>query len=141
MSDPMEALKKYKPPCSCFDDDSDVLYDRLKTSVKLAHEAGTAFIMRCAEEGFCRQALPFVMEDIIINIVTRIVAENRKSVIASDSARLESLAHIVDLEKRLTEKINELYACARSMEAEEKALKEDVDALMMFAPRNGETLQ
>jgi hypothetical protein len=130
-------LKKYKPGCSCFNGDDDMLIDRLKSSVKISHALGQMFIEMAASWTFCRQALPFIMEDVLINIATRIVAENMTSEIASEGARVETLALFVDLEKRLTEKVNEIYACARGMEEEER----QEAAAIWSRPRNGETLQ
>ncbi len=137
MSDPVEMLKKYKPGCSCFNSDDDTLIERLKSSVKISHALGQMFIEMAGSWSFCRQALPFIMEDVVINMATRIVAENMTTEVASEGARVETLALFVDLEKRLTEKVNEIYSCARMMEEEER----DEAAAVMARPRMGETLQ
>jgi hypothetical protein len=112
MSDILEVTKKYAPDCACFQDDSGYAM-RVAMSVTIGQHFATGIMKTCDEYGFCRAALPHVLDDVILNATTIIAISGTIIECGSVEAERELVRVLTGIESRLIEKVRAAHAGAR----------------------------
>lgn len=108
---PKGAFPPDLPKCGCFDPrNSEALaWDSCARVANIVQAIGGAITVTAAEQGLCKESLPFLLDMLTINVLAYVVSSGTAIEIGSQEAQWETERLVTGTEERLLRAVRHVY--------------------------------
>lgn len=99
------------PKCSCFDPriSEALAWDSCARVANIVQVTGGAITVAAADQGLCKESLPFLLDMLVINVMAYVVTSGTAIEMGSQEAQWETERLVAGMEERLLRSVRHVY--------------------------------